>query len=102
MICANHRILKCSGFCGHMVPLNHLLCPGHLGVWFAYVHNTLSEETLDEPIPSEYSNYADIFSATEANKLPDTQVTHNIDLFPGKELPWKPIYPMLAIELDTL
>ena len=63
---------------------------------------TLSEETPDETIPSEYSDYADIFSATEASKLPNTQVTHDIDLFPGKELPWKLIYPMSAIELETL
>ena len=27
---------------------------------------------------------------------------HNIDLFLGKELSWKLIYPMLAIELETL
>ena len=64
--------------------------------------STISEETPDETIPSEYSNYADIFSVTEASKLPDMQVTHNIDLFPGKEPPWKLIYPMLAIELETL
>ena len=63
---------------------------------------TLSEETPDETIPPEYSDYADVFSATEASKLPDTQVMHNIDLFPGKELPWKLIYPMSAIELETL
>ena len=59
------------------------------------------KKTPDETIPPEYSDYADIFSVTEASKLPDTQVTHNIDLFLGNELPWKPIYPMLAIKLET-
>ena len=48
---------------------------------------TLSEETPDETIPPEYSDYADIFSVTAASKLPDTQVTHDIDLFPGKGPP---------------
>ena len=61
----------------------------------------LLKEPSDEMISSKYCDYADIFSATKASKLPNTQGTHDIDLFLDKKPPWKPIYLMLAIELET-
>ena len=62
----------------------------------------VSKGLSDEITPSKYSNYANIFFVIEASKLLNSYVMHHIDLLSGKKPPWKPIYSMLAIELEML
>jgi hypothetical protein len=50
-----------------------------------------------------YRDYADVFSKTEAGKLPDfTRVVHSINIEERKIVPFSFIYPLLAVELRVL
>jgi hypothetical protein len=63
----------------------------------------LDEEDLEQRIPREFHNYADIFSETEAHVLPPHHpYDHVIDLEPNTKAPWGPVYNMLGLELDLL
>src|SRR6266487_4175760 len=54
-------------------------------------------------VPKEYLDYADVFDASAAGILPEHHpMEHRIDLEPGKEPPWGPIYPLSEPELETL
>jgi len=57
---------------------------------------------LDE-IPRHYEEYKELFLTATAEKLAQRRTfDHAIDLKPGAEPPWGPIYPMSAYQLDTL
>ena len=54
-------------------------------------------------LPSEYSEYARVFSPEEANKLPEhTKDDHHIILEEDKSPPHGPIYPLGEPELEVL
>jgi hypothetical protein len=62
---------------------------------------TLMEEEIQ--LPAEYCDYADVFSKTEADKLPkSTKVAHSIEIEEGKTVPFGPIYALSANELRVL
>ena len=54
-------------------------------------------------IPAEYQDYADVFSKTEAHKLPDHRPYDlSIPLQEGTAPPFLPIYNLSPLELDVL
>jgi transposase InsO family protein len=56
-----------------------------------------------ENIPTEYHDLAKLFSKNEADKMPPHKAyDHKINLAPGTEPPFGPIYKLSPIELDTL
>jgi hypothetical protein len=60
-------------------------------------------ETLKEFIPTEYHDFANVFSAEEARQLLLHRLyNHAIDLEPDSKAPFRPIYNMLASEQETL
>jgi hypothetical protein len=63
-----------------------------------------SEATaLINQLPDSLKDYLDVFLATNAKKLvPYRDIDLAIDLQPGKELPYRPIYPLLQTELLAL
>jgi hypothetical protein len=65
---------------------------------------TIEPSTSEEPsLPKEYEDYTDVFSAEEAmkrNEIEDAE--HPIDLLPGKDPPYGPIYNLSARELSVL
>ena len=54
-------------------------------------------------VPAKYSNFADVFSLDLTNKLSKhTEInTHAIDLEEGKQPPYRPIYSLELVELET-
>jgi hypothetical protein len=61
------------------------------------------EDEAELRLPKVYRDYADVFSKTEAGKLPDfTRVVYSIDIEEGKIVPFSPIYPLSAVELRVL
>jgi len=61
-----------------------------------------NQVVLDK-IPQYYEDYHKLFLTATAEKLAErTTFDHAIDLQPGAEAPWGPIYPMSAYQLDTL
>ena len=72
-----------------------------------YVGRICREEdpnpVLVDKVPQYYRDYRSLFLASTAEKLgPRRTFDHAIDLKPGAEPPWGPIYPMSAYQLDTL
>ena len=62
---------------------------------------TCTEEEVK--LPMEYRDYADVFSESEADKLPESsRVAHSIEIEEGKEVPFGPIYTLSAKELRVL
>ena len=60
-------------------------------------------QVLVDKVPQYYRDYQSLFLASTAEKLgPRRTFDHAIDLKPGAEPPWGPIYPMSAYQLDTL
>jgi len=60
-------------------------------------------QVLVDKIPQCYEDYRTIFLTATAEKLAERRTfDHAIDLKPGAEPPWGPIYPMSAYQLDTL
>jgi hypothetical protein len=62
---------------------------------------SLNENEADElRLPKAYRDYADVFSKTEAGKLPDsTRVVHSINIEERKIVPFSLIYLLSAVEL---
>ena len=72
-----------------------------------YVGRTCLQEdpnqVLLDKIPQDYKDYHKPFLTATAEKLAERRTfDHAIDLKPGAEPPWGPIYPMSAYHLDTL
>lgn len=62
-----------------------------------------STERPANGVPQEYQDYADVFDASAAGILPEHHpMEHRIELEPGAEPPWGPIYPLGEPELKTL
>ena len=55
-------------------------------------------------VPAKYSDYSDVFSAENAAELPEnTGINeHAIELEEGKQPPFRPIYSLGLVELETL
>ena len=69
----------------------------------AQVGALLFDEALTK-IPAEYSDYSDVFSAENAAELPENtgMNEHAIKLEEGKQPPFRPIYSLGPVELETL
>ena len=69
----------------------------------AWVRALLFDEALTE-VPAEYCNYNDVFSAENAEELPEnTGINkHAIELKESKQPPFSPIYSLGPVELETL
>jgi len=60
-------------------------------------------QVLLDKIPQYYEDYHKLFLTARAEKLAERRIFyHAIDLKPGAEPPWGPIYLMSAYQLDTL
>ena len=60
-------------------------------------------QVLLDKLPQHYEEYKELFLTATAEKLAERRTfDHAIDLKPGAEPPWGPIYPMSAYQLDTL
>ncbi len=81
------------------------------------IHPSRIPQVLDNPtmadlqwdkapteIPAEYFDYADVFSSDLVMELPeDTEMNeHAIELIEGKQSPYRPIYALSPVELETL
>ena len=66
--------------------------------------STLIQDKAPTKIPSEYADYADVFSFDLAMEFPEnTSINeHAIELQDGKQLPYGPIYSLGPVELETL
>ena len=55
-------------------------------------------------LPEYLSEYRDVFSKQEADKLPEQRIggSHAIDVMPGEEPPYGPIYNLSNLELNEL
>ncbi len=64
----------------------------------------LEQDKAPTEIPSEYADYADVFSVDLAMELPEnTGINeHVIELVEGKQSPYGPIYSLSLVELETL
>ena len=64
----------------------------------------LQQDKAPTEIPSEYIDYADVFSPDLAMQLPEnTGINeHAIELVEGKQPPYGPIYSLGPVELETL
>ena len=66
-------------------------------------HLIASKTATGGQIPESLKNYLDIFSANNAKKLaPYQDIDLAIELLPGKEPLYRPIYPLSQIELAAL
>ena len=64
--------------------------------------NTIKVESTVQ-LPKKYHHYADVFDKVQANTLPHHRPYDcPIDLQPGKEPPWGPIYNISPTELEVL
>ena len=61
-------------------------------------------EKAPTKVLAKYSDFANVFSPDLATKLPEhTEInTHAIDLEEGKQPPYRPIYSLESLELETL
>ena len=66
--------------------------------------NAVSTDPPAEPtVPSHLSDFADVFSAEAAGRLPEHgRLDHAIDIVPGKEVPYGPLYNLSPPELEVL
>ena len=64
----------------------------------------LQKDKASTKIPSEYFDYADIFSCDLAMELPENTGINQyaIELVEGKQPPYGPIYSLSPVELETL
>jgi hypothetical protein len=75
--------------------------PGSLQI--GSVSASTAQAAMTDGIPQEYWDYADVFDATAAGILPEHHpMEHRIELEPGKEPPWSPVYPLGEPELEAL
>ena len=65
---------------------------------------TVFGAAVEQPtLPKELEDFADVFSEEEATSLPEhTSYDHAIDMLPGKEPPYKPIYALTVKEQEVL
>jgi transposase InsO family protein len=64
---------------------------------------TLPKTQGSDTLPTELQGYKDVFSTENSGLLPSHKTTdHAIDLQPGKEPPYGPIYPLSQTELQEL
>lgn len=72
----------------------------------ADIEKALGEKEYPDPktlVPSEYHDYLDVFSRDEADKLPPHRgCDHKIQVLPGKEPGFGPLYGMSQNELKVL
>ena len=60
-------------------------------------------EGLKEIIPHEYHDFLHLFGEKLAAKLPDhRKFDHTIEILPGKEVPFRPIYPLSEPQKEVL
>ena len=60
-------------------------------------------ESLKNIIPTEYHDFLHLFGETLAAELPRRrQFDHAIDIVPGKEVPFGPIYPLSEPQKEVL
>ena len=58
---------------------------------------------VEPSVPDHLKAYADVFSTIAAGLLPEHgRLDHAIDIMPGKEVPYGPLYNLSAPELDVL
>ena len=71
---------------------------------FAIVVTPSSTSREDDiTLPEKYKEFSDVFDKVKANTLPEHRLYDcPIDLQPGKEPPWGPIYNLSPVELETL
>ena len=69
--------------------------------WETQIASLLVEKIT---VPAEYSNFADVFSKELAEVLPErTGINkHAIELEDSKQPPYRPIYNLSMVELETL
>ena len=68
-----------------------------------FLDNDDSSETLPDHIPSEYSDFADVFSGKNADKLPPRRsYDHSIETELGTTPPYGPIYKQSEAELRVI
>ena len=66
-------------------------------------HLITLKPSLAGQLPDSLRNYLDVFSAANAEKLaPHRDIDLAIELHPGKEPPYGPIYPLSQTELAAL
>ena len=64
---------------------------------------TSSSQELGVQLPKKYTEFSDVFDKVKANRLPEHRPYDcPIDLQPGKEPPWGPIYNLSPMELEVL
>lgn len=74
----------------------------------ADIEKALKTKTYSDPrgkLPSHYQEYLDVFDRKESDRLPPHRgpgVDHQIELDPGAEAPWGPLYNMSRDELLVL
>ena len=62
-----------------------------------------TESDIIQNLPIEIQDYAEVFSPKKADQLPrHRSYDHNIQLLPGKDLPFGPLYSMSRTELEAL
>src|ERR1700726_645151 len=74
-------------------------------LYMAEITNSDSDSDSDpaSKIPAEYQDYADVFSKTEAHKLPEHRPYDlSIPLQEGPTPPFGPVYNLSPLELDVL
>ena len=65
--------------------------------------SSTTKEESTVPLPEKYRHYADVFDKVKANTLPHHRPYDcPIDLQPGKEPPWGPIYNLSPTKLEVL
>ena len=67
------------------------------------ISGLIAEEAFTK-VPTEYSDFADVFSPDLASELPEhTGINdHAIELVKGQQPPYEPIYSLKPVELETL
>ena len=90
---------KSETFVAHVASFN--LAPGIYPDRAAQIASLLTKEVK---IPDEYLDFTDVFSEEKALVLPErTKLNeHVINLENGKQPPYKPIYSLDPVELETL
>ena len=72
-------------------------------VFAVLVTPSSSSQELGAQLPNKYVEFSDVFDKVKANKLPAHRPYDcPIDLQPGKEPPWGPIYNLSPTELEVL
>ena len=60
-------------------------------------------EMLEQRVPKEFHDYADVFSEAEARNMPPHRpYDHAVEMEPGAKAPWGPVYNMSGLELESL